>query len=488
MAALLGALALSACVHSRLHEEQAWTEVRTEHLLVNTDLDAETAASLVGQLERVTLGLLQRWWPGADVPERPLHIVLLANEGEFREFADSGVTGYYTQGTGLGGGLVVTSAGESRFALRMNAQLALKHELTHHLLNSVMRQAPIWVSEGLATYMEGLEVEEARDVLIIGKPSEMRMRELAAGDRTWTGDWDIAEWRRSDVNGVLNARRNSYDLFENRAWQMFFGLANAHPELLDNYLRLLWTGTPNEEAMKEAFRDLPSDVLAKELTARFKVRSVEYSFSELPLPPLTKRAATRKLSTAEMHAQLAEVELSGWRFRARERAEREARRALAAEPINLRALSVLSILGFHDNGLVKACRRAVQADPSEVFALRLLSKVLEGPEHARERRELLSAAMRAAPEDPDVLSDLAWEDIKGGNGRLSLSVAQKAADLAPDRAEIIDTLAAAFAQAGRCAEALEAQLLAVKLAGGRSERLQKRLAAYQAGCKTVPLE
>jgi hypothetical protein len=483
-------VALSACVHSRLHEEQAWTEVRTEHLLVNTDLDAETAAALVGQLERVTLGLLQRWWPGADAPERPLHIVLLANEREFGEFASSGVKGYYTQGTGLGGGLVVTSAGESRFAMRMNAQLALKHELTHHLISSVMRQAPIWVREGFATYMEGLEVDAARSVLIVGKPSELRMSELAAGDRTSVGHWisNLAEWRRSDVNGVLNARWNSYDLFENRAWQMFFGLANSHPEVLDNYLRLLWTGTPNEEAMKEAFRDLPSDVLARELTERFRVHAVQYSFSELPLTPLTKRAATRRLSTAEMHAQLAELELSGSKFRNNEHAEREARAALATDPINLRALSVLSILAVHDDGLVKGCRRAVQANPSEVFALRLLSRVLKGPEHGRERRELLASAMRVSPEDPDVLNDLAWEDIKGGNGRLSLSVAQKAADLAPDRADILDTLAAAFAQAGRCAEALEAQLLAVRLAGGRSESLQKRLAAYQAGCKTVPLE
>ena len=164
--------------------------------------------------------------------------------------------------------------------------------------------------------------------------------------------------------------------------------------------------------------------------------------------------------------------------------------ALATEPTNVMALSVLAGLGVKDDAFILSCRAAADAHPDDVPALLLLSGMLTGPERAKERRGLLEKAVRIAPEDPEVLNVLAWEDVLAGNGRKALAIAQKAVDLAPDRAKILDTLAAALAQSERCADALEAQRRAVKLAfdDGRSGGLQKRLAAYEAGCKSVPTD
>lgn len=491
--AAFSAMALGACAHSRLHQENGWSEVRTEHLIVDTDLEPQAAVEAVEQLERVEMGLLQGWWPGAEARNRPLHVVLLGPQEEIEELAASRrILGYYTPEAGLNGAILVAVAGEGDFAKDFNAQLPLKHELTHHLLESVMRQAPVWVNEGFATYMEGLELDRVHDVLRVGKPSPQRMHELAnLGFGRWIATRaDGGNWASFDIDNLMRARFVTDSTYEGRSWQLFFHLANSHAEALGVYLRLLWTGETNADAMKKAFAGMSAELLAKELTARYRAFSVAYSFTELPLPPLLARARIRPMTPAEMHAQLAELLWAARRERASRRAAAEARAALASDPLNVKALAVLAGLGQKDVATVQRCRDAAEAHPSDVLALELLASVLGGAEHAKERRELRERVLRLAPDDPGALNALAWEYVRQGNGRAGLAIAQTAADLAPDRADILDTLAAALAQSERCPEALEAQRRALELMpdGERWAAGRKRLAAYEAGCRSVPLE
>lgn len=486
------AIALGACAHNNLRKETGWSEVRTEHLVVATYLDPRAAAEAVEQLERVELGLLQRWWPGGEIGGRPLNVVLLGWDGAIGEFATRGVGGYYSNVGGLNGAFMVATADENGLARRFNAQLVVKHELTHHLLVSVMRQVPLWVNEGFATYMEGLELDREHDLLRIGKPSPQRLTELSnnVSSSMVRTRADMGDWSPADVRNVMNALSVPDRGFEARAWQLFFHLANAHPEELDAYLRLLWTGETNAQAAKKALAELTPEILARELTSRYRAHSIAYSFTELPLPRLSTPARIRPMAPAEMHAQLAELLWTAEKPQARKRAEPEARAALATDPLNVKALAVLAGLGVKEGATLERCRAAAAAHPSDLLAGRLLARLLNGPDDAKERREILERSARLAPDDPGILNSLAWDYVRQGKGRSALAIAQAAADLAPDSAEILDTLAATLAQAERCPEAVEKERLAIQLAprGDRWAAAQKRLAAYETGCKAVPLE
>lgn len=250
------------------------------------------------------------------------------------------------------------------------------------------------------------------------------------------------------------------------------------------------TADEDAEAAKKALAGLSPERLARELTSRYRAHSIAYTFTELPLPPLSARARVRPMAPAEMHAQLAELFWTAQKPEARKRAGPEARAALASDPLNVKALAVLSGLGVKEVATLQRCRAAAEAHSSDLLALRLLASLLGGPGDAKERREILERSARLAPDDPGILNALAWDYVREGNGRAALTIAQTAADMAPDRADILDTLAAALAQAERCPEAVEKQRLAVQLApnGDRWVGARKRLAAYETGCKTVPLE
>ena len=72
-------------------------------------------------------------------------------------------------------------------------------------------------------------------------------------------------------------------------------------------------------------------------------------------------------------------------------------------------------------------------------------------------------------------------------------MAEKAAELAPGRAAVLDTYATALAKASRCAEAVRVEERAVELtaehaSGELRRRLLVRLDAMRAGCDEVPLD
>jgi len=92
-----------------------------------------------------------------------------------------------------------------------------------------------------------------------------------------------------------------------------------------------------------------------------------------------------------------------------------------------------------------------------------------------------------------VLNALAWHDPTHGRAPQAIPVAQRAAELAPGRAAVLDTLACALALSARCAEATRVEERAVELASEHASAdlrrsLLARLDAMRAGCTAVPLE
>jgi Flp pilus assembly protein TadD len=105
-----------------------------------------------------------------------------------------------------------------------------------------------------------------------------------------------------------------------------------------------------------------------------------------------------------------------------------------------------------------------------------------------ERRELL----RSRPKDATLLNDTAWllataPNASARNGPEAVELAQRAVELSDGkRPEILETLAAAYAEAGRFPEAVQTARKAVELATQQNkqalaESIQAKIRLYEAG-------
>jgi tetratricopeptide (TPR) repeat protein len=100
-------------------------------------------------------------------------------------------------------------------------------------------------------------------------------------------------------------------------------------------------------------------------------------------------------------------------------------------------------------------------------------------------------ALKIKPGYPDAMNDLAWELATAPqaalrNGSQAVQLAQQASQLAGDKdPDVLDTLAAAYAEAGRYDDAVQTARKAIELVGrtGQSDRLAQfntELELYQA--------
>jgi tetratricopeptide (TPR) repeat protein len=139
------------------------------------------------------------------------------------------------------------------------------------------------------------------------------------------------------------------------------------------------------------------------------------------------------------------------------------------------------------------CRNALEIQPDFEDARRNLAIVLSERERILKALTLQREALRSRPNDAALLNDTAWtlatnpnESIR--NGAEAVELAERASHLSGDRdAAVLDTLAAAYAEAGRFPDAVKAAKKAIALA--RDQRNDKlagkitaRLSLYGAGC------
>jgi tetratricopeptide (TPR) repeat protein len=125
---------------------------------------------------------------------------------------------------------------------------------------------------------------------------------------------------------------------------------------------------------------------------------------------------------------------------------------------------ILGEQGEPKEALVVA-RRAVDLKPENALYKVYLAAALARTGQDGEVQELLREAFRLDPHWPAGVDELAWSLATGGNGRLAVELAQLVCRATGDQqARFEDTLAAAYAGAGRFDEARDAALKAIALA------------------------
>jgi Flp pilus assembly protein TadD len=133
---------------------------------------------------------------------------------------------------------------------------------------------------------------------------------------------------------------------------------------------------------------------------------------------------------------------------------------------------------------------ALRINPNIAEAHYQLAVISQGRKDAGRALAHYFEAMRLRPDWPEALNNLAWilatrKDSQSGNGAEAVRLARRAVELTrTNNPGALDTLAAAYADAGRFEEAVSTLEKAITLAAGQESlaaELQTRLALYKTG-------
>src|SRR4051812_10481425 len=176
-AALALALFTVACARElRSTDPDAWLELQSQHFTLRTDLNEEDARGAIGDLELIRNALLAAGWHGKTISPARIGVVALASGRELRECVGDQIDGM---------------AGTSRFGERMILVRAdgnllesevVKHEVTHALMQEYLVTNPRWVAEGIACFLETLDIDAGKLEAVRGASQWQRRRWLRDRD------------------------------------------------------------------------------------------------------------------------------------------------------------------------------------------------------------------------------------------------------------------------------------------------------------------
>jgi hypothetical protein len=467
-----------------------WVEYQSEHFRLQTDMDEYGARETVRQLEERRTGLLNAAWHGADFRTPRTRVVVFRSANELQEFVFRNIKGMWT--LDARGEKLIVLGRDSRDSMRV-----FTHELTHDLGSSYFARQPRWLSEGMARFLETLQVDEAGGRVIIGVP-------------------DIEEaWEIHSLPALFRYDREGWGPDYEESWSLIFYLANYEGAQFNEYQKALFRGDEPDEAWRKAF---PAYVTDDDL---WKLQSkVNGAIRELRFSRRYKNASAvlqryegaidlRVMPEPEIRALRAELFLETPYSQYEDDARRanamgEARIALAQDPAQASAASVQIQLTDSVGERLALAEKAIAARPDDFRAWLLVDQALgderETEERLRRRVSSLEKAVALAPENPWALQRLARASARSGNVIAAVPLIRKSLSIFPDSANALDSYAVVAVAQGDCKAAVALQTMAVnrlphipaeiKLKSKSSSRflawcdeVRGRLEVYQSTCR-----
>lgn len=487
LAVLVACWLLVSCAHSPSARSTAgWNEYETAHFTLDTDLDAVDGAEAVRQLEHTRAALLSAAWPKAQLPQgERVHAIVLADDLDFERLFSRQVGALTQRGSEM---LLVMTGPPSRWEKRPSlaadaSSSVLRHELSHYLASYFYLRQPRWFSEGLAQFLETIQV--APD----GKTAELGAVNPGAYSK-------YVKFRSIMVRDALHWNQTNSVLPEGDtlglyglSWAMVHYFYNQHPDQFGRFQAALAKGERPQLAWDEVFGT--SRALDEEISHYLKFG--KYQQFSVAIQNLDVTLRTRPLTPSEVHLVRAQLALAGERFNPaqasdlKSEVQAEIALALKGDPQNIAALEVKA------PALPPAERRAmakqaVQAHPDNAHAWYLLAVALrEMKDVGMEEQAALKKATQLDRGFAEALNTLAWQYVEAGRFKDALPYATRAVQLQPWSAPNVDTLAVVLDGVRRCPDALTTERRAIDLLPekARPEVLQEysaRLARYQAEC------
>ena len=461
-----------------------WHRLITPHFELYTDLDTQTAVEAANELERTRDALITAAWPTFRFPDVVrTQVFVLRNGIDFERYFGARVGGLFAGGTRPA---FFLHGPPSRWAPRVRLDQAapssiLRHEMTHQLAAAVFPRTPQWFGEGLAQFLETVQITADGTTVVVGSTNG-DARAMYRAHRTVTLrrmlEWDewIDDLPDSEVRGLYGT-----------SWAFFHWLYNNHQEPFARYQIALSKGINPKKAWNDAFAGFNPDAYDPVLFAY--VEHGQGAVDRLPLRTSAPKIDVIALSAADAHAVRARIALTGAsgikddgvRKARQKAADAELQRALALDLTSVEALLLTTTMTYHD--LTEVVRAAAAAHPDDSRIHARLGDLLtdRGEREAAYRR-----ALKIDRDNPEVLDALAWVLLMSRRTEEALVLALRAVSRAPHDPGAHETLAEALMRRGRCQAALQQQRRAldrVTEASSRAAPIRERLQTMKAACK-----
>ena len=470
-----------ACVGPRLAKcpgegGRPWQELESEHFLLQTDLPPEEARKAVSYLERTRAALLAAAWPSASKqPMAKVSVYVFGDTGDFENLFPRRLDGFFTREDNEP--LIVMhgtpDSWQRRFTgLSEASSSTLKHELAHYLSSYFLLRQPRWLGEGLAQFLETLQLSEDGRTAMLGTPhldAVSGMKHLLDAQQR-----GLLDYEGYSIRNVFSWDKpsESYRDWEIASlywgsWLVVHWLYNNMPRAFERYQLMLAQGVDPNSAFQKAFDQLiPPNFDGMMFTY---LKSGSYQEFTVLVPPVVLNVLERPLEDSEVHAARARLAALAAGMAKEGRQERlalaltEMDEALKLDPKSLLALSQ-KVARAPDSLKPALARAAVDAHPGESRAWVLLAQALREVESAKADREAAyKKAVELSPDDVSAANGLAWLYVTQGRYQEAFPLARQALVLAPWSPHILDTYAVAAAGLGRCPEAILAEQRAIDL-------------------------
>lgn len=477
--ACLSLMAATGCAGSRALCPQEggrpWSEVESAHFRIQTNLSPDAATATALELEKYRRALLLAWGPDFD-PPGTVEVILVRNQSELNEFTQGHAAGF-AGSTERGPLLVMAGNG---FVLDDSPDLRIQtHELAHYLSRFVLLRQPRWVAEGLAQYLETIHIKVSTNEVVLGRAHRWNLgyvREHGVLDLE-----DLWGWEQRGLQSQSEQQQHYAS-----AWMWVHYLMNMYPEQFEDFQTRLARAEDPKPAFDAAFRgvqDWKSGIVTYATSGRASVLT-------MPLPPVPTKTDVRPMNAADVHAIRALLYMRAPGAlkpeQRKENAQREVAQGLKEDATNVHVTT--QAVQLDANGVsVDTLRAVVKANPDNGLAWSLLAGRLRAPSELKEKEEALQRAAELRPDDAFILNNLAWYYVQMREPAKGLAAAQKAVSLDPGDSYILDTFAALLFQMNRCPEAVGMQKRALDTLHERAPEAMRKsllesLQEYQARC------
>jgi tetratricopeptide (TPR) repeat protein len=286
------------------------------------------------------------------------------------------------------------------------------HELAHDLSQWFMPMQPLWFSEGMASFLEGLEFNRSTSVAQLGEVSKVHVEFLKRSgfvvrtDKLFSAKQSIHEDPRETGS------------FYASCWLLTHYLINQHNDGFARFQQEIARLNDWRTAWDAALPGLTPELLNDNLVAY--TQRAQFSVLEAPIERAVFDPQVRALSPAQAHGLQART---AWMLGNQALALEEVRRARALEPGELNAALTRFFVQPPTATQARAdiAREIVAAYPSSADALMLQAQMASAP---AERAAALANAQAVAPDRPDLRRLLAQAALQEGRAEEALDHAQ----------------------------------------------------------------
>lgn len=473
--------------------DRAWTELRSKHFLVQSDLREPELEALGFELERSYAALHSYLVPGgSDLPGES-RVVALASAPDFQLIQSTPYAAFFRSRESL-----VGTSSEIIFSVQNRAQAmeVFRHELVHRFVAHYFPAAPLWVNEGLAQFLSSATIDD--NEVVVGLP--LRNYE-------WDG-WQWKRWRTPFADvwprlDDLRQRTGELDSSEYAgAWALIHTLLLGDPRhrtAFGGYMTELHDAQLNEPA---AFAKHVDAAMLAELRAAYQgfPKRGNLPTETVKLRSLTPEVSLRALTRAQAYVLWGELRADDSVQDAL--ALKDADEAIRSDPTAAAGYVLRGVRHYRAKDgkqALLALRRAVELEPNKREAVRALAALLLELEGATPEAAALMGHLQSLARGADDYNALARWALAEQQPERAFGLALQATEVDPGCATCFVTAALAKASLLDFTTAARHARMAVNLSAERANPVMQatlksfdaarlQLAAGAAGTKGLAKE